>query len=207
MGIDNINMKSFIADSIIELMEHEVTILLRSEDHVRLYDDMDVNGYFVLCEKKQYNARQYPEREFAVATGMPLENWLPVFVHEFNHFRQWKEQDPTYLKAFDGNPDEGALEAIEYVNEWVEHESQLSDTEIQVWVERAREMEADCERRTYHMIEERNLPIDLVSYARMANAYIHFYNFVGKNREWYAIGKEPYRVPEVVHRAGIEPTF
>ncbi len=188
MGIDVINVKTFIADSIFELIEHEVAVFLGNEDHVRLYDSIDVNGYFIL----------YPERKFAIATGMPLENWLPVFVHEFNHFRQWKEQDPIYLKAFPHGKPGDDREAIEFINEWVEREVEFSDTEIQFYIERAREMEADCERRAYRMIEERNLPIDLATYAQMSNAYIHFYNFVGKNREWYAIGKEPYRTLQVV---------
>ncbi len=185
MNINIINTKAFIADSIFELIEHNVEVLLGGTNYVRgrPYDSIKVNGYFILK----------PKRILAVATGMPLEVWLPVFVHEFNHFRQWKEQDPIYLRAF-----QDGREAIEFIDEWVDRMVDYPDEEIQSYIERAREMEADCERRTYRMIEEHNLPIDLANYAQISNAYIHFYNYVNRRREWYQVGKEPYRTLEIV---------
>lgn len=185
MDINIINTKAFIADSIFELIEHKVEVLLGGANYIRgrPYDSIELNGYFI----------PGPKRILAVATGIPLEMWLPTFIHEFNHFRQWKEQAPIYLKAF-----QDGRETIEFIDEWVDRMAEFSDEEIQSYIERAREMEADCERRTYHMIEEHNLPIDLANYAQMSNAYIHFYNYVRRRREWYQIGKEPYRTPEIV---------
>jgi len=185
MTSDNMqkSVNEFLGETITELLEHGVEVNLSNKDHVIIrHCDAKVNGYFI----------DRPTLSFGVAAGLPIEEWLPVYVHEFNHFRQWVEKEPIYLDAF---IDE--IEAFDYIDEWVTDKRELSEEQVDFYVARAREMEADCERRTHSMIQEYDLPINLDTFAQKANSYIHFYNYIARNKTWYKLGNEPYRTPEV----------
>lgn len=180
------SVKKFLAETIIELLEHGVDVNLSSKNFVLIrHCDSKVNGYFI----------DRPTWAFGVAAGFPIEEWLPIYVHEFNHFRQWREEEPVYLEAL---IDE--VEGFDYLDEWINGTRDLSDDQVHDYITRAREMEADCERRTYRMIQEYGLPINLDEYAQKANSYIHFYNYIEANKTWYKLGREPYRTPEVYRK-------
>lgn len=183
------SVNKFLGKTITELLEHGIEVNLSNKDHVIIrHCDSKVNGYFI----------DRPTWSFGVAAGHTIEEWLPVYVHEFNHFRQWREEDPVYLEAFiDG------VEAFDYIDGWVNGTRDFSEKQVDFYVARAREMEADCERRTYHMIQEYDLPINLDTFAQKANSYIHFYNYIARNKTWYKLGNEPYRTPEVYKNMNI----
>jgi len=176
-------VKSFLAKTKNELLFSGVKIDLSEDSHVFFPPayDIPVNGYFIT-----------EPLLLACGTGKSLDQWFPIYVHEFNHFRQWKEQDPEYLAGFiDGR------EAFEYIDDIVEGRVTATKEEFWNYVNRARNLEANCERRSHAMIIEFELPIDKDRYAQQANSYIHFYNYIGLNRTWYTPGKEPYNIEEV----------
>ena len=59
-------------------------------------------------------------------------------------------------------------------------------------------MELDCEKRVVDRIKEYNLPLDIPTYTKRANAYALFYNYMHSNRAWYKIGHEPYNDPKIL---------
>lgn len=127
----------------------------------------------------------------AVGTGGEHE-WLGTLLHEYCHLTQWAEGAPVW-KAADG---------WAKVGPWLDGKAVRGVPEAMAGL---RELEADCERRTVRLIRELEAPIDLDEYCRAANAYVHFYNYMAEHRKWYAPGKGPYSVPEVL--AACNPTL
>lgn len=128
----------------------------------------------------------------AVATGKQKIEWLKIMLHEYGHATQWAEQIPlwaeskkagSWIKWLDGHPVRDIAKSLAI----------------------ARDIEADCERRTVRLIRELELDIDIEQYSRAANAYVHFYNFMLIHRQWFAKDKAPYKVCEVI--AAANPTL
>ena len=130
----------------------------------------------------------FDEQSLKVAIGGPQKSWVPVFVHEYSHFRQYIEDAAVWkrwhrskidLLAWAADPTEKATSA------------QL-DRSTRVY----QELEQDCDRRAVEEIEKHQLPVDLEDYIRKSNVYIWFYNIVRTHRSWY--DKAPYDCPEIV---------
>ncbi len=151
-----------------------VAVYLPPTDHV-MADGLRVTGYF---------DGEADQPVLACATGLPQDRWLGVFCHEYCHLTQWAEGAPVW--AADKDPK---------WHEWLEGKPVRN---VRAQIEASRELEADCERRTVRLIKELGAPVDLDRYIRAANAYVHFYNTIADVRKWYAPGKAPYNVPEVL---------
>lgn len=175
------------ADAVAEVIRRcwslGVFVQLSPKEVIDIGDGVPCSGYFD-------DEHELPV--LAVATGKPEQEWLKVLLHEYGHASQWAEQAPCWIRSkkaanwidwLEGKPVKGIAEAIEA----------------------AREVEADCERRTIRLIKELGLDIDIESYTRAANAYVHFYNLMATHRAWFAKGKAPYNVPEVL--AAANPTM
>ena len=121
----------------------------------------------------------------AVSGGRDVDQWLGILLHEFNHACQWAEQAEVWKAA----------EASDPMWEWLNGKNVRN---VAAKIAAARELEADCERRTVRLIREIGAPIDVERYCRAANAYVHFYNTLAVARKWYAPGRGPYQVPEVL---------
>ena len=176
-------VRAFLTHTYEDLKSSGIELNLAPESHVFFPPNYRIacNGYFVTNP-----------HILAVGTGKDFDLWFPVYVHEYNHYRQWKEQDPEYTAAFiDGR------EALDYVDEAMEGKIDLSSDKLWNYVRIAQTMEANCERRSHQMILDFNLPIDAEEYSQKANSYLHFYNFIGSNLKWYTPGKEPYNIPKV----------
>jgi len=175
-------MKDFLIETRRDLEDSKVEIILSPDSHV-LYptDDLLCNGYFIT-----------EPLTFAVGTGKELDLWLPIYAHEYCHFRQWKEEEPVFRHGFiDG------VETFDMAVEVMEGKREATPEEFWNWIRRAQSLEADCERRAQTLIEAWELPIDSEEYAQKANSYLHFYTYIANKKKWYAAGKEPYNVPEV----------
>jgi len=150
-------------------------------------DDSEVNGYW-----------DHNRMELACAIGQPQENWLPIFVHEYAHFTQWQEQCETWVKAeMPMGDEETKVTYSDLMWEWMEG-SYFPVSQIKGSLDAARELEADCERRSLKLIKKFQLPICTKFYAKKSNAYVHFYNAIFRFKKWYEIGKEPYNIPEIL---------
>ena len=113
-------------------------------------------------------------------------------LHEYGHATQWAENMPIWGAA-------------KKAGDWISWLDGKPIRDIKKSLELARDIEADCERRTVRLIKELELDIDIESYCRAANAYVHFYNFMLIHRKWFAKDKAPYNVPEVM--AAANPTM
>lgn len=157
-----------------------VAVILSPADHV-MCDGLRASGYF--------DGESSPPL-LAVATGLPADRWLGVLLHEYSHLTQWAEAAPVWAL------DTGAWD------EWIAGKSIPG---VKKKLIAAREVEADCERRTLRLIKELQAPVDVDRYARCANAYVHFYNTIAATRQWYAKDCAPYNIPEVL--AACNPTL
>jgi len=62
----------------------------------------------------------------------------------------------------------------------------------------ARALELDNEKRSVELMRKWGLDVDIDNYIRKANAYIQFYNYMGKTRRWSNPQNAPYGNPNVV---------
>lgn len=171
----NQTMKSFISDSILDMVNSNVKIILSNKNDVLFCtDSMDrSNGYF--CGNP---------REFCVAVNKPQKQWLPVFIHEYNHFLQWKEKSKEWFDCRDY-----------FFDPWLSGKEYARRT-INVGIRTIINVELDCEKRSVQMIKDRNLPINIDDYIKKANAYVLFYSIIKEKREWYNVS--PYDVSEII---------
>ena len=132
------------------------------------------------------------------AMGQPEEQWLPLSAHEFAHFTQWNEQCEAWMNyVIEVKFNNNIHDVGDIMWHWVNGE-EVSEELLDASITASREVELDCERRTLKLIEKFGLPIDSEDYAQKANAYVHFYNSIRSERQWYEIDKEPYNTKEVV---------
>lgn len=192
---NNPEVKSFMAHTTEDLKRSKVEINLAPESHVFFPPKYNLacNGYFII-----------EPLILAVGTGKDFDQWFPVYVHEYNHFRQWKEEDPEFLVGFlDG------METFDMAWEVIQGTREASEEQVQGWIKNAQALEANCERRARDTIITWKLPIDVEEYCQKANSYLHFYDYIVSRKKWYTAGKEPYNVSRVwkEFNSDIDPSF
>lgn len=171
---NNKQWDDFIQKCLKELNKKNVDLHISTDKYVIYPDTKEkCNGYF--CEEGGVTS-------FGVATGNPINEWTEVFVHEYCHFEQWKEQ----IKLWQNDCDEDMWE-------WMENKKEFSKKRIKEFVSITRDLEWDCEKRAIKKIKKFKLPVDTKMYAKKALAYICFYDYIMKHRKWYKTGSEPYR--------------
>jgi hypothetical protein len=117
---------------------------------------------------------------FGLSLAGGWERSFPIFVHEFSHFQQWNEGSAVWSNLYAYAPDK---DAVTFIDEWLAGANYPADV-LAGCFRATRAVEMDCERRVLEHIARSNLPIDPESYAQKANAYVHFYHMVEKNRVW-----------------------
>lgn len=142
--------------------------------------NLKVNGYF-----------SEEDKSFAVAIKKPIDEWLPIFVHETCHRDQWSEQTRIWTQTVRG------CEPIAILDLWLSEVVELKPITQYQMIMGALKVELDCEKRSAKKIKKWKLPIDVKEYAQKANSYIYFYHMLGATRKWYDIGTEPYNIEEV----------
>lgn len=176
-------------------IEHVTTTAARHGVNIRLTpqsripygtcENLLVSGYFI----------DRPIRELAVGTDKPLKDWLGIFVHEACHMDQWIEQAAVWTDIIVQN-----REAVDWIDDWCNGSNDLP-LPIEQLVDRARNVEWDCERRAHAAIVKYNLPIDPNEYAQKANAYVYFYNQLLCTRAWNGPHNSPYEIERVWRHA------
>lgn len=169
----------YLEDMIDQLIAADVKITIQDTPQVSLDDGIGCSGFF--------NSEPL---EFAVAVGKPHEEWLKIFIHEFAHFEQWRDDAVLFDKR---STDIGQLFA------WVNGDIELDEPHLLQCRDSAIEIEYDCEVRVLAKIRHYALEsiINPQAYTRMANAYFNFYHYVVAERVWYKPGHEPYVIDEV----------
>lgn len=118
-------------------------------------------------------------------------NALATLVHEFNHVCQFI-QVPKDLYPH-GTKEAG--ERYERWEQWINHETELSETEADQLTREAARFEWDCEERSIQMIKVMDLPINIQEYTKSANSYVFSYTLLRKYRKWYST--PPSKIPEL----------
>jgi hypothetical protein len=145
------------------------------------------SGYFFADPLNRKNP------ELGVAMGGPWEDAFPVFIHEFAHLTQWRDQCVAWTDIFDAN----GVEAADRMDGWLSGEA-WTPHQVKETFRAARAVEMDAEKRVCAMIKKHELPLDLDEYAKRANAYVLYYHHVEATRHWReADTLPPYRHPDV----------
>jgi hypothetical protein len=110
--------------------------------------------------------------ELRIATNRPVIAWLEIFVHETCHIDQQISKPEWYAVR---------ERAIGEVDDWLK-KKRVAD--ISGAIKLIIELERDCEARAIRKIRRNKLPIDIKTYAKIANAYILGYHWIEKNRRW-----------------------
>lgn len=166
-------LKDFVSHVKSECRENNFTLYLGKGKTVRTSYAM-VGGYF-----------DDESRIIAVATDHPLKEWGEILVHETCHMDQYLEQSRYFTPELD--------DAYEQLNDFFDGKVVEN---IEESVDKIVMMEADCERRAIKKIQEFNLPIDITTYAKKANAYLYGYRFMVQYGKWF--DSSPYTIDSIV---------
>ena len=170
------NIDKFISDLQKRCKKYKITFLMSGLDYVK-WGNGKSNGFF-----------NDEDMEMAISIGKPVDKWLNTLIHESCHFDQWVQNCKTWQNMKKQKPD-ACTQLFEY---WLYNKKKISKEQAIDMACIMRDLELDNERRTIKKIKKYNLPIDIKEYARGAGAYVMFYNYIGKYKKWYKIGKEPY---------------
>ena len=175
-------MKLFV-DCLVDLTSDNIELRLTHDTHVTADGEKD--------KSSGYWDDTYINPILCCSVSGKVDEWMPVFVHEYNHYRQWKEKskewkqtdklctNDTYVRIIEGGMDQIGIDA--YFNAM-------------------RDLELDCEKRTVSLLKKYKIQIDTKDYIKKANAYIHFYNYMKQYKRWYPDNKEPHLTPEIYNK-------
>lgn len=120
-----------------------------------------------------------------------------TMLHESQHMEQWHEN----CKVWRDYMVTSTIGAEDLLFLWIEKMVELTKVKAREYAQLACNVELDCDKRTVRLIKrlkkEGKTTIDVKVYTQQANAYAMFWKMVGRSRQWYVMGRQPYVVPEV----------
>lgn len=159
------NVSNFIEKVKMHLKEYGFKLSLENTEFI-LTNNISVSGYF-----------SENESILKVAINKPLNQWLPILVHEYGHFLQYIEQASVYRQLKEDN-------YLEKFDLWLNYQLELGYTEKLTMFNYIFQLERDCELRAVNLLEQYSLPIESQDYIQKANSYLMYYSTVFKNRAW-----------------------
>jgi hypothetical protein len=105
--------------------------------------------------------------------------WLSVFVHEYTHFLQWINGEPSFCRFF-----RTAYEPVEVSEKWINNKIPYNN-KVKTSFDIIRNNEYECDKQALVLIKKYELPIDTVLYAQRANKQLLFYHCVEATQNWY----------------------
>jgi hypothetical protein len=165
--------KAYVADAIADMKANGVEVTLATEDG-NAYGGK-LGGYF-----------DEDGPTFFVAQAVSPQVWLSVFVHEYQHYRQWRSNSPTWTARL------GTDCCAWYLfDAWLQGCVELTPKQRDDAIELILECERECETMTVAEITARpGLQITADWYHRAANVYLAWYGVVRLTRHWYQLS--PY---------------
>lgn len=173
--------EDFYNQKIEELRQEGVTLKLSESDHI-LYMETRCSGFFIDSPLT-----------FALAKGR--KDSFEIFLHEYSHFTQYKENSPFWT----GNKIH-SFEAGDIIDLWISGKVDLNPVQLDDIFRRVMAVEYDCEQRTVQLIKDNSLDVNIENYIKKANAYVLSYQLVKKYRRWYVEGMSPYSVESIIEK-------
>jgi hypothetical protein len=159
----NKNTQIFL-DYVYTIMKKHKCVLKISTDDVFI-DNNAVGGYF-----------SWTDREILIDI---TSNWLSTLVHEFCHL--------LILKETSRKENNLQYKSSDMMFSWLSKERELSKKEINFYVDVVKLMELECEKRSVEIIKQFDLPIDISTYIKQANAYVIYHEIIKKYRIWSSV--------------------
>jgi hypothetical protein len=164
--------KSLDVNLVIDSTRKEVIMIEGDEN------DTESAGYFDTPKGKG---------KLGLGTKRPINEWLPVLVHESCHMDQWSEGLPIWKET----------ENMRYniFGDFLKGKRCILK-EAHKCMDILKKVEIDCEIRSIEKIKKYKLPINIKEYIQKANAYIFSYNWMKKTRRW--VDSDSLYKPEVL---------
>ena len=164
----------YIRTAIVDLQSHGVTVKLAADD-AEGFGGGKLGGYF-----------DEDGPTFFVGSAPTSQVWLSVFVHEYQHFKQWLTKSPTWQTKLSGE-----CCAWYVFDAWlhgvVELTPQQRDDALRVILA----CERECETMVLEELQSHpQLGLDPNWYTQAANVYLAWYGVVRLARRWY--DRSPY---------------
>lgn len=160
--------ETYIGKAIKEMIANDITIsFTRRKKSSKLS-----SSYFDPLMGPSYNSSpkftvNYFENDF--------QNVFEYFIHEYCHFKQWKEQTDIWK-----NGQANWLLFDLFLKKKFDKFTKSQLLSIQ-------KLELDCDERAIKEIRQYNLPIDIRKYTKESNSYIYSYNIIYDLREFNEI--------------------
>lgn len=151
-----------------ECKKHNIKCVLKNTKSVKYTDSSRCSGYF-------------DEKSLVVAMNRP--DALQILVHEYCHLTQWAEQCDLWMECEKN-------ESHDKLDKWLIGEEVKN---IEQAIILCRNLELDNEKRSVKTIKKFDLPIDIDTYIKRANAYVQFYNYLLVSRRWSKPNNAPYK--------------
>jgi len=161
------NDTDFLGLAMAECAKANVKVVFFPKEYVKA-DDENCSGYFDDVLKELY-----------VATKKSQKDWFETFIHEYCHFQQWMEREPTFMKLTHNR------QLDNDIWDWIQGKGNISIQRFRRSMRAYRQMELNCERRVIKLIDKYNLSVDKKEYIRSANVYVLFYGLLESIKKWY----------------------
>jgi hypothetical protein len=153
-----------------ECKKHGIKCSLRNTKFVSLGKGSKCSGYFDSANK-------------ILVCSMNRLDAIEILVHEYCHLTQWVENIAIWRIC-----DE--LNTFQLMDEWLQGNEVKNIKKVLSY---NRDLELDNEKRSVEMCKRFNLNVDLIHYAKKANSYIYFYNWMKESRRWCKPLNSPYK--------------
>lgn len=172
------NDKRFIEFVKQDCKRHGIKCDLRNTKFVKLSASIKCSGWFDSEGKR-------------LVVSMNRPDALGILAHEYAHLTQWQDSINKNFKLWDRS-----APSLSKIDEWLAGKPVRNITRH---LAVARDLELDNEKRTVELIKKFNLSIDIPNYIKRANAYVHFYNWLGHTRKWCTPDNRPYDNRDVIN--------
>lgn len=169
------NLKSkadyYIKDKTEWLNKRGIQVITEKTADAIYEDGLGVGGMF-----NSYN------KTLSYAASGLVKDWLPIFIHEFQHAKQFINQTPAWMGVCNLYKGEDALGVI---FNWLDGK-EYPDSIVYKAIRLTQALELDAEKKTVREMINTGISnnIDVLKYTKQANAYIYSYNMIYMHRIW-----------------------
>lgn len=165
-------LQQFITKQIIpEVYDSNVSMQMNLDGNTVTTGALECSGFF-----------DHQQKVLSWAVGdKPIDQWVTTLIHEYCHFKQWKEQAKCWIDTNDDCNSDNTLDQFLSGNDVVEAE-----------IRKIAFLEYDCEKRTAKILKRFPEIFNIDEYIQKSNAYIAFYKLCFERGKWYSPTNAPY---------------